>query len=188
MSNNRNIEELKNILERIDTQISNCDNKAIAILGCLGVIIGVFLATDFIKNVFAVIYYFIGLISIIHIVWLLSTCISIIIIMLGAFNLFSVLTGRINPEEYKRAGLEIDSLIFWGSIASHNRYKDYFKKIERADEHVMKNDYLSQIFICSKICQLKYMYYNKGLKQTSIGIVAYGALMIIGVFMKKYGL
>lgn len=187
MTNNRDIEELRSILERVDTQTSYCDNKIVAALGCLGVMIGVFLATDFIGKVLVVITYFIESISIIHIIWLLLAGISIVAIILGAFSLLNALLGRIKPEVYENTGVEINSLIFWGSIASYSNYKDYSNKIERVDENVLKNDYISQIFICSKICQLKYMYYNNGLMQSSIGIVVYSILMVIGVFMKKYG-
>ncbi len=83
---------------------------------------------------------------------------------------FLSLKGRLNPNEFSNDPVLNNSKIFWGSISAKNP-TDYFTELEVLQEIDFTTDLRNQVYINSKICTLKFKYYNKMLRCTSIAYI-----------------
>lgn len=68
--------------------------------------------------------------------------------------------------------MQTESLLFFQTIAKKS-FKQYKNEIKQINGKNLFEDYLSQIYINSKICTVKFTNYNKGLKflKWSLGIL-----------------
>ena len=79
--------------------------------------------------------------------------------------IFSVLIARIKTPHK-------DSLIYFGTISGSNE-EDYKTSIEGYDDNKLKDDYVRQIHICSRICTKKFKAYNAAVVSSVVGIIAF---------------
>ncbi|MFL7940824.1 hypothetical protein ACKA0G_10175 [Priestia megaterium] len=90
----------------------------------------------------------------------------------ATYFLLKGLRAKIEPEEYRQAGMESKSILFWGSVAQNN-YNQFKNKIENVSEQKLINDINTQTFINSKICTLKFSNFNLGVDNLKKGIIVF---------------
>jgi len=170
------IEDAQRNLDRITNWIGNCDAKISFILAFLGAIFALVFSDDgtleSIQSAINKSFYFrswvdliIGItLIVLFLLFIISSIITFIFLILG-------LRGRIDIKVFKENGLETNSIIFWGRI-SKNNFEEYKNNLDSITEESIYNDLVSQIYINSKICSLKFENYNKSLKYVIIAIIA----------------
>lgn len=183
MENKRTHEELTEILDRIILWTENCDSKTSIILGGFGVITGIFLATDYVSKFLSIYRYMISQINFWTVVYLIFCFISLGLMIVGCICWIIVLFARVNPSGLSDRGIKSDSLIFFSSISKHKTLSSYKQKLKKCEKAQMEDDLISQIYICSIICDKKFKYYNLGLLFALIGVALFVVLILIGLFV-----
>ncbi len=178
-----NKDALCQILDRINFWIENCDTKTSIAISAIGIIFAVLLSKDYAVKFKAIIGYMVNNINFFSFLYLTFTVISISIISLGCYCLFRVLVSRTDINLYKEAGIQLVSSIFFSGVANSKSYKDYRKKLENFSENDLRNDLISQIYICSKICDKKFKNYKTGITLVFIGFVFFLCLIVIGLII-----
>jgi len=171
----RTHDELKEILDRNTAWIENCDSKTSIILGSFGVIAGIFLATDYVSKFKSILCHMASHVSFWTVVFIIFCILSISLIL--------VLFARVNPDKFCNRGIKSDSLIFFSSIAKHKSLSSYKRDLEKCGTTQMDEDLISQIYICSIICNKKFKYYKLGLFLASIGSILFAVLILIGLLI-----
>ena len=180
-----NNEDTFNILDRIIGFINNCDNKTAIVLGVFGVIITVIFTTDGIGNIFEIINSTMTKISFFSIFFLILWITSLGLFIIGLCKLITVLVAKIETADMRQIDLDLDSRIFFGTIAKNKNYKTYKEKLLSMDNDCFQNDIISQIYINSLICKKKFKNYNKGLLLAIIGFLCFMIIWIIGKIYLK---
>lgn len=181
-------EEAVQTLERINFWISNCDTKISFSLAFAGILLGGFFSSGIITGSLNKLMK--GLKEIdkdtpyLKIQYLEITTVVLvvfIILMIGSLTyLFIGKKGSIDTGVYNEADLSKDSTLFFGTI--HNKSFIAFKNSMigiKKDELV--NDYLSQVYINSKICNRKFTLYNKGVNWLIASTIAF--IILNGMFL-----
>lgn len=181
MGSMRNHEELIEILDRNTSWIENCDSKTSIILGGIGVITGVLLATDYVVKLAAIYKHMAENISFWSVAYLIGTILSIGAIIVGCLFLISVLMAKVDPTEFSKKGLKMDSLIFFSTIAQNKSFAKYREKLQKCPS--LDDDIISQIYICSLICEKKFALYKKGLIISLLGFMAFVILTFVGLII-----
>lgn len=174
-------DELIGILERINGWIENCDSKVSTILGGIGVIAGILLATDYISKFISIFRFMCQIESVWSIIYLIISVGSICSLLYGSFLLVMVLFARTDENEFESRGLKTESLIYFSSIAKIKSLSEYHEKLTGYKHEQMTNDLISQIYICSLICDKKFALYKKGLLYILIGFFVFMIMTIIGI-------
>lgn len=183
MESKRTQEELKEILDRNTAWIENCDSKTSIILGSFGVIAGIFLAADYVSKFKSVFGYMASHVSFWTVVYIILYILSISLILVGCVCWLTVLFARVNPNKFSNRGIKLDSLIFFSSIAKHKSLSAYKRDLEKCETKQMEEDLISQIYICSIICNQKFKYYKLGLFFASMGSILFAVLILIGLLV-----
>lgn len=158
-------EDLYIILERNIRWIENCDLKASILLGIFGVIITICISTEFTQIFKTLVLYCINNINFWTISCLVLIMISILLTLAGIIFLILSLKATISSKEFENRGVDGDSLIFCSSIVYNNEtLQEYESSIKDTDKERIRQDIISQIYICSLICDRKFKRYNLGLK------------------------
>ena len=176
-------DELNQILERTIGWINNCDTKTSIILSGLGVLYGIFLATDYLGKSISLVKWMIDNLSFGSVVYLIFISISVLLMLVGVAFFTLVLLSRTNISEFRNQKVNSVSLLFFDSISSFSTVKDYKNKIENCDGKLFIDDLISQIYVCSIICKSKFDYYKRGLLFSLFGVVMYCILNFIGVLV-----
>lgn len=183
MESKRTREELKEILDRNTAWIENCDSKTSIILGSFGVIAGIFLATDYVSKFKSIFCYMASNVTFWTVVYIIFCILSISLIFAGCICWIAALFARININEFSDRGIKSDSLIFFSSIAKHKSLSLYKQNLEKCEASQMEEDLITQIYICSIICDKKFKYYKLGLFLVLIGIVLFVMMILIGLLI-----
>lgn len=176
-------EKLSDILDRTNGWINNCDSKASIILSGIGVFAGILLATDYVSKFIAVFRFMCENITVWSILYLTISFLSLCLLFYGAFLLVMVLFARVDPTEYTCRGVKDDSLIFFSYIVKNKTLSKYREKIRKCSIEQMNEDIISQIYICSLICDKKFSLYKKGLIFSIIGFIVFMIMAIMGVIL-----
>lgn len=172
-------EELHGMLSLIKDWISNCDSKVSILLSGIGVFIGFFLTSDYQDNLINTAKFIletdIVLLAILACTYVCFSVGSLAVLIYGYWNLIKVITARINPnaDEFKSRGIYSDSLIFFGTIAKYDTLAEYKERLEKCSKEQMELDIISQIYICSIICNTKFCRYKKGLHCSIFGLFVF---------------
>lgn len=183
MESKRTHEELKEILDRNTEWIENCDSKTSIILGSFGVIAGIFLATDYVSKFLSICRHMISNVSFWSVVYVILCISATALILAGCVFWVAVLFARVNLNEFSNRGIKSDSLIFFSSVAKHKNLSSYKQKLEKCEATQVDDDIVSQIYICSIICDKKFKYYKLGLLFASTGSVLFVLLFVIGLIV-----
>lgn len=173
-------EDLYAILERNSQWIVSCDTKASIMIGGVAALAGIGLAFDYMNFIVGTIAFMSQSNGLWSILYLALLSVSGASIVAGLFCLISVLRARLKPEEYESRGLITDSLLYFGSIAKNSSVKKYSSKLKECSEKGLREEIISQIYICSIICQKKYRWFNNGLLLCVIGVALFALLSIVG--------
>jgi len=177
------LDDLYSTLERVSLWIGNCDTKASITIGTVGIFFSILLSVDYTSKFKLIIEHMINNIGFWPVVYLLITLFTIVLIVMGSFFLFRVLVPSIETSLYKESEIKQESLGFFSTIAKINKYSDFKRKIANESVDGLRNDLITQIYICSKICNKKYESYQKGLFLTLFGCALLFGLLITGVFL-----
>ncbi|QAT49308.1 hypothetical protein EQM14_05675 [Caproiciproducens sp. NJN-50] len=183
MENKRSREELNEVLDRNTAWIENCDSKTSIILGGIGVIVGILLASDYIGKFKEINKYMVDNTGFWTVLYLIVWLFSIFGILVGCVFLIYVLISKINPNEFSNKGIKADSLIYFSTIAQFKSYNDYRQKLNKYDTTELNDDITSQIYICSLICKRKFMFYKAGLTTSLSSFTLFVLMTIIGLFI-----
>ena len=172
-------DELQNRLDRVIGWINNCDQKASILLAFIGVAFPSLISSDFTIKVYQeiisdLIHYWKegeGNFSCIRCICSLCTILSILLFGASIYCILNTLSGRVSSSDFKEPGLTTESLVFFGSISSME-YKVCKKSLRNQSEEEIINDLMSQLYVNSKICAIKFESYNKALRYLRWGIPA----------------
>jgi len=181
-------EEAIQTLERINFWISNCDTKISFSLAFAGILLGGFFSSgiitgslnklmkglkEFDKDTSYLKIQYFEITTVVLVVF-------IILMIVSLTYLFRGKKGSVDTGVYKEADLSKDSTLFFGTIQNKSfiAYKNSMIGIKK-DELV--NDYLSQVYINSKICNRKFTLYNKGVNWLIASTVTF--IILNGMFL-----
>jgi len=181
-------EEAVKTLERINFWISNCDTKISFSLAFAGILLGGFFSSGIITGSLSKLIK--GLkemdksTSYLKVQYLEITTVIlvafIILMIVSLTYLFRGKKGSINPSVYKEADLTLDSTLFFGTIQTKSfvGFRNQMNEIEKGN---LANDYLSQVYINSKICNRKFTLYNKGVNWLIASTIVF--ILLNGMFL-----
>jgi hypothetical protein len=160
------IENSTKKLELINQWISNCDTKSSFILTFYGVVLTIIftsnIGSDLINTISFTRAEEVDFESIENFILFLTTMAFFITSIVTFYQIYLTLKGRIDIQIYSQNGLQADSNIFFGSIASKT-FQAFENESNIDDESIYLNDLNSQIFINSNIVSEKFKNYNKSL-------------------------
>ncbi len=169
-------------LEVVNQWISNVDTKSSFVLTFYGVIITIIFTSDLGKEMINTFTYkrapSIDCNSLKLFFSLLVIILFLIAIIITIYNIYQTLKGRINPNIYRQQGLNTNSNIFFGTIASKS-YSDFENQITTENKSTFLKDLNSQIFINSNIADRKFKYYNRSVIWLIISFALFLIFIII---------
>ena len=174
-------DKLNIILDRVNGWIDNCDSKVSTILSSVGIIAGIFLATDYVKKIISIIQTAYKCDNVWARIYLMVSAISVILLIIGVCMLISTLFARVNSKAFKKKNVKTESILFFSSIAQNESFPKYLTKVRECSDAQLKEDLISQIYICSLICDKKFGLYKCGLLFSAIGFSLFVLMMSIGV-------
>lgn len=183
MESKRTHEELIEILDRTVTWTDNCDSKTSIILGGLGVIAGIFLASDYVSKIIEIIRFMTSHINVWSVIYLVLFYGSIAVLLAGCLFLFRVLISVTDTKSYKDREVKEESLVFFSSIAKNKTLSAYKKKVQKTDNAQFEEDIISQLYVCSIICDAKFRNYKTGLLLSLLGFGIFLVTAIVGVII-----
>lgn len=183
MESKRTHEELIEILDRTVTWTDNCDSKTSIILGGLGVIAGIFLASDYVSKIIEIIRFMTSHINVWSVIYLVLFYGSIAVLLAGCLFLIRVLISVTDTKSYKDREVKEESLVFFSSIAKNKTLSAYKKKVQKTDNAQFEEDIISQIYVCSIICDAKFRNYKTGLLLSLLGFGIFLVTAIVGVII-----
>ena len=187
MGNDKKIEkdDLYQILYRNISWIENCDTKASIILGGIGVIVAIFLSSEYVIEIKKILECMSsqGVSGATYIILGIS---ALLAVFTGLLYLVRVLLAKTSTKEFKERGLKTDSMTFFSSIAQNKKFRDYKVKIENCSESYLRDDLISQIYICAQICTTKFRNYRIGLILSMTGLISFSILLFIGVIATRW--
>ena len=183
MESKRTHEELIEILDRTVTWTDNCDSKTSIIIGGLGVIAGIFLASDYVSKIIEIIRFMTSHINVWSVIYLVLFYGSIAVLLAGCLFLFRVLISVTDTKSYKDREVKEESLVFFSSIAKNKTLSAYKKKVQKTDNAQFEEDIISQLYVCSIICDAKFRNYKTGLLLSLLGFGIFLVTAIVGVII-----
>lgn len=181
-----NVEDLEYKIE-IATQtldrnigfVTNCDNKTSIVLAAFGVLLAIILTNEGLSEIFNIVKACIATKTFCSILYLLCFAGAIFSMVLGMFNLGSVLVAKTSEEAIGRK--DENSRIFFAGIRKNGSYNTYHQKFCDMSKEVLLNDLIEQIYINADIAAIKYATYNRGLRRTIVGFISFVVLLLIGI-------
>ena len=178
-----NKEDLNQILDRNVAWIENCDSKASIMLGMLGVTISIVFAFDYAKVIISTIKEKCLNTSFWNIVFLILLLLTVCSILYGGYKLIKSLVPQIDMKKLGNDEMLCHNwIIFFSSIATYNNYTKFLNSLKKTSDEDYLNDISSQIFLCAKICDLKFRNYKSGLYFSIGGLLGFAILMTLGYF------
>ena len=162
-------------LEIVNSWTSNCDTKVEITLGGFAILSGFLLSSDFVQKFLGIVQRALAVpVSVCNIVYVMLLFASIVVALIGVYNLVMVLFPTI---------VKADSIMFFASVARFNGLEEYLTKAKETKEDELMDDILTQIYHASCICSKKFERQKKGLRLLLIGTMAFVIVFLIGVFI-----
>ncbi len=168
-------------LERNIGFVTNCDNKTSIVLTAFGVLITIILTNEGLNEIFNIVKSCITTKTFCSILYLLCFAGAIFAMVLGMFNLGSVLIAKTSEEVIGRN--DENSRIFFSGIRKNGDHNVYYQKFCAMNKEELLNDLIEQIYINADIASIKYATYNRGLRCTIVGFVFFVILLLIGIYI-----
>ena len=172
------LEDLPSILDRIIVLTDNCDSKCSIVFGVGGVVMSILLSGNYFSNLREASDKIKSVCNLGSLILPLSI-ISMFTLFTGLIFLFFVIVPTTDPKKFDTTinGKDAPSLMFFKSIARKKDFDTYLKELthpgssersaeekcssesgsaEKTDLKPWQEDYLSQIYSCSKICNNKF--------------------------------
>ena len=175
------IEIATQTLERNIGFVTNCDNKTSIVLAAFGVLLAIILTNEGLNEIFTIVKACIASKSFCSILYLLCFAGAIFSMVLGMFNLGSVLVAKTSEEAIGRK--DENSRIFFAGIRKNGNYNTYQQKFCAMSKEDFLHDLIEQIYINADIASIKYATYNWGLRRTIVGFIFFVVLLLIGIYI-----
>lgn len=175
------IEIATQTLDRNIGFVTNCDNKTSIVLAAFGVLLAIILTNEGLNEIFTIVKACIASKSFCSILYLLCFAGAIFSMVLGMFNLGSVLVAKTSEEAIGRK--DENSRIFFAGIRKNGNYNTYQQKFCAMSKEDFLNDLIEQIYINADIASIKYATYNWGLRRTIVGFIFFVVLLLIGIYI-----
>ena len=175
------IEIATQTLDRNIGFVTNCDNKTSIVLAAFGVLLAIILTNEGSNEIFNIMKACIATKTFCSILYLLCFAGAIFSMVLGMFNLGSVLVANTAEEEIGRK--DENPRIFFAGIRKNGNYNTYQQKFCAMSKEDFLNDLIEQIYINADIASIKYATYNHGLRRTIIGFILFVVLLLIGIYI-----
>lgn len=173
-------------LDRLLNWISSCDTKSSIVIAGVGLFLTIFTSEHSFNMLKTILTKTIDHMYVFNVVYLIGFSIALLFFAYGSYCLIRVLVPRLSKDLKKIENTYNDSLYYFESI-SKNSFLEFENKIKNRNEHTDIKDILSQIYINSRICTIKYAYYSKGIKHVFIGTVGLLCLFLFGIILMKLG-
>lgn len=187
--NHKSIESLELSLDRINSWISNCDQKAGFLLATIGIVLAILFATDFVGGVKKYIIepflcyfdkpieYEFSLIRFLFFIVLVSSVITCAVSAIFALLAISA-TVDSKKQQPNNPTLSNKSYLFFQTISSID-FETYskFGQISYAD------DLMSQIYINSSICTKKFNRYKVALGSFYAVVISIAIMYVLYLFV-----
>jgi hypothetical protein len=174
-------DSLKN-LERVNFWVSNCDGKVSFLLVIQGVVLSIIFTSSY-STVFLETlsrqFSFDNLTTKTFLNFIEGSFLLLffLCIFLSFYNIYNVLSARLDPAIFKQKGLEVNSHLFFNTIAQ-KEFAKFKSDNETITEDALLNDIDSQVYINSKICSLKFYHYNLSLKYSAASFL-FGVIYLL---------
>ena len=175
------IEIATQTLERNIGFVTNCDNKTAIVLAAFGVLLAIILTNEGLNQIFNIVKACIATKTFCSLLYLLCFAGAIFSMVLGMFNLGSVLVAKTSEEAIGRK--DENSRIFFAGIRKNGDYNTYHQKFCAMSKEDLLNDLIEQIYINADIASIKYATYNRGLRRTTVGFLFFVVLLLIGIYI-----
>ncbi|MBR5231773.1 MAG: hypothetical protein IKW00_05940 [Clostridia bacterium] len=175
------IEIATQTLDRNIGFVTNCDNKTSIVLAAFGALLAIILTNEGLNEIFNIVKACITIKTFCSILYLLCFASAIFIMILGMFNLGSVLIAKTSEEAIGRK--DETSRIFFAGIRKNSNYNTYHKNFCEMSKEYLLNDLIEQIYINADIASVKYETYNRGLRRIIVGFVFFVVLLFIGIYI-----
>ena len=175
------IEIATQTLDRNIGFVTNCDNKTSIVLAAFGVLLAIILTNEGSNEIFNIMKACIATKTFCSILYLLCFAGAIFSMVLGMFNLGSVLVAKTSEEAIGRK--DENSRIFFAGIRKNGDYNTYHQKFCAMNKEDLLNDLIEQIYINADIASIKYATYNRGLRRTIVGFIFFVVLLLIGIYI-----
>lgn len=175
------IEIATQILDRNIGFVTNCDNKTSIVLATFGVLLAIILTNEGLNEIFNIVKACIATKTFCSLLYLLCFAGAIFYMVLGMFNIGSVLVAKTSEEAIGRK--DENSRIFFAGIRKNGDYNTYHQKFCAMSKEDLLNDLIEQIYINADIASIKYATYNRGLRRTIVGFLFFVVLLLIGIYI-----
>lgn len=175
------IEIATQTLDRNIGFVTNCDNKTSIVLATFGVLLAIILTNEGLNEIFNIVKVCIATKTFCSILYLLCFAGAIFYMVLGMFNLGSVLVAKTSEEAIGRK--DVNSRIFFAGIRKNGAYNAYYQKFCAMSKEDILSDLIEQIYINADIASIKYATYNRGLRRTIEGFVFFVVFLLIGIYI-----
>ena len=175
------IEIATKTLDRNIGFVINCDNKTSIVLATFGVLLAIILTNEGLNEIFNIVKACIAIKTFCSVLYLLCFAGTIFFMILGMFNLGSVLVAKTSEEAIGKK--DENSRIFFTGIRKNGDYNTYHQKFCAMNKEDILNDLIEQIYINADIASIKYATYNRGLRRTIVGFVFFVVLLLIGIYI-----
>lgn len=166
----KSIESLELSLDRVNSWISNCDQKAGLLLATIGIVLAILFATDFVDVVKSSIIepFMLCLKEPEHyefssscFFFSISLLLSVLTCVISSVYALRTISAELNAKEISKVNPSLlsNSYLFFQTISSKS-YED-FSEFEGVE---YQKDLLSQIYINSSICSKKFGFYKVALR------------------------
>lgn len=168
----KSLADLQTDMDRVIGFVERYFTKTSIILGVWGVVLSIFFEETVSSVVIAAFTEAIGNITFWNVCFLIISFASIVMFIIGISNLCLTLIAKAKNSKK-------DSKIFYTDISLNETVEEYKYKLEHLTEDDIRNDYINQIYINSKLCKQKNDNYNRGVFCTLIGFGVFVLLLII---------
>ena len=175
------IEIATQTLDRNIGFVTNCDNKTSIVLAAFGVLLAIILTNEGLNEIFNIVKACIATKAFCSILYLICFAGAIFSMVLGMFNLGSVLVAKTSEESIGRK--DENSRIFFAGIRKNGDFNTYHQKFCAMSKEDILNDLIEQIYINADIASIKYATYNRGLRRTIVGFIFFVVLLLIGIYI-----
>ena len=161
-------DQMERNLDRVNMWIGNCDQKASFLLALIGIVVTIIftsnavgrIETVLVKPFLAYLNNGEGVYCVCRTIDALLLVAGLICVFIAVLFLLICLRAKTNYKKFQQPGMEEKSLLYYGSIASQT-YSEF--SMGRNDH---KNDYRSQVYTNSVICDAKFKNYKRALLLT----------------------
>lgn len=165
-------------LDRVNFWVTNCDTKVSYLVTLQGIILTIIFTSNYASRLVETLSYKLtfanfGWQSFFRFIEGVCLYAFIFLIVLSLYNAYSTLRARLDPKAFKEPGLTLNSVLFFETIAKR-KFSDFISDqsgVTNVNSNSLDNDIDSQVFINSKICQLKFKHYNLALKYCKFAFV-----------------